>query len=48
MLHGYAALNRLIGDERPKNERWPAPRYAIDPVGIISLIPVTGRPAGPW
>jgi len=48
MLHGYAALNRLIGDERPKNERWPAPRYAINPVGIISLIPVSGRPAGPW
>ena len=48
LLHGDAALNRLIGDERPKNERWPAPRYAITPVGIIPLIPVSGRPAGPW
>jgi hypothetical protein len=48
MLHGGAALNRLIGDGRPKNERWPAPRYAINPVGIIPLIPVSGRPAGPW
>jgi len=48
MLHGYAALNRLIGDERSKNERWLAPRYAINPVGIIPLIPVSGRPAGPW
>ena len=43
MLHGYAALNRLIGDERPKNERWPTPRYAINPVGIITGLRPPGR-----